>query len=249
MNPLRWLSALLLALALAAGASLWLQRQAAAALRDEIMLLREENRELARLRAERQRLLTAQVPVAELERLRADRAAIVRLRDEIEKLKARTDDKARSVAQATAPLIPAGEWKNAGRMTPHDTVETLLWAGTRRDVDTIAGAISFEAVAGRQAQAMFALLPEALRSQHGSVERFVASMMAKEPPALAARVIEEKLTADRMLVAIRVQNQDGREKIARYTMKRADDGWRMEVPLAVVHGIAKQMGVALQALN
>ncbi|MBI4623853.1 MAG: hypothetical protein HY736_11645 [Verrucomicrobia bacterium] len=97
MNPLRWLSALLLALACVAGASLWLQRQAAAALRDEIVLLREENRELARLRAENRRLVAAQAPAAELERLRADRAAIVRLRGEIEKLKAKTDETARRV--------------------------------------------------------------------------------------------------------------------------------------------------------
>ncbi len=98
MSALRWLSALLLALALVAGAALLLQRQIAAQLRDEIALLRDENRTLARLRAEHERLTAAQIPAAELERLRADRAAVVQLRAEIEQLKARTDERARATA-------------------------------------------------------------------------------------------------------------------------------------------------------
>src|SRR4051812_49000207 len=88
MNRLRWLSALLLMVALAAGAALWLQRQAALALREEIAALREEQRGLEQLRAENRRLAAAQLPDAELARLRDDHAAVVRLRGEIEKLKA-----------------------------------------------------------------------------------------------------------------------------------------------------------------
>ncbi len=99
MNPLRWLSALLLALALVAGASLWLQRQAAAVLRDEIVLLREESRELARLRAENQRLVSAKLPAPELERLRADHAAVMRLRSEIETLKDNVQQRERALAE------------------------------------------------------------------------------------------------------------------------------------------------------
>ena len=87
MNALRWLSVVLLALALVAGASLWLQRQTAAQLRSEIALLREENRELARLRTENQRLIAAQTPETELARLRADHAAVLRLRAELDALK------------------------------------------------------------------------------------------------------------------------------------------------------------------
>ena len=90
MNALRWLSVLLLALALVTGASLWLQRQAAAQLRDEIAQLREDSRELAKLRAENQRLVAAQVSAVELARLRADHAAVLRLRTELETLKTST---------------------------------------------------------------------------------------------------------------------------------------------------------------
>ena len=86
MNTFRWFSVLLLAVALVAGAALWLERQAAVQLRDEIALLRDERRELARLRAENQRLAGALPPPATLAALRADHAAVLRLRGEVAKL-------------------------------------------------------------------------------------------------------------------------------------------------------------------
>ena len=98
MSVLRWPSTLLLALALVAGASLWLQRQAADALRSEIALLRDENRELAKLRAENERLVAAKLPAAELERLRADHAAVVRMQGEIEALRRSVQEKERAIS-------------------------------------------------------------------------------------------------------------------------------------------------------
>jgi hypothetical protein len=91
MTPLRWLSVALLVLAVAGGVGLWLQRQSAAALRAELSLLREENRELASLRRENERLLSSQVSVVEWQRLQADHAAVVRLRDEIQNLNQRAE--------------------------------------------------------------------------------------------------------------------------------------------------------------
>lgn len=87
----------MLALALAAGAALMLQRQSAKQLCDEIALLRDENRELARLRTDNARLVAAQPSAAELEQLRADRAAVVQLRAEMETLSARLQARERAV--------------------------------------------------------------------------------------------------------------------------------------------------------
>ena len=97
MRALRFLSVVLLALAFVAGAALWLQRQSATQLRGEIALLRDEHRKLAELRAENARLIAAQPSAAQLEAMRADHAAVLRLRGEIEKLKAETDEQARTV--------------------------------------------------------------------------------------------------------------------------------------------------------
>jgi hypothetical protein len=97
MRAVRWVFVAILAVAITA--VLFLQRATAANLRSELVLLREEHREMARLKAERDRLKAAQVPSAELERLRADRAALVQLRSEIDAMKTRTDDLARREAK------------------------------------------------------------------------------------------------------------------------------------------------------
>lgn len=117
MSALRWLSGLFLALALVAGAALWLQRQAAADLREEIGLLREEQRELTRLRAENRRLAAAQPSPAELSNLQADRAAVLRLRAEIEKSRDSLLARERALANGASepgngsPPAPAIEWR------------------------------------------------------------------------------------------------------------------------------------------
>jgi hypothetical protein len=91
MSAPRWVSAVFVIVALVAGAMLWLQHQATLAFRSEVDLLRDENRRLARMRVEHERLLTVQPSGSELERLRADHAALVRFRTEIEQMKARAE--------------------------------------------------------------------------------------------------------------------------------------------------------------
>lgn len=91
MAPLRGVSVALLLLAVGSGVGLWLQWQSAAALRAELSLLRAENRELASLRRENERLLNSKVSSGEWQRLQADHAAVVRLRDEIQNLNQRAE--------------------------------------------------------------------------------------------------------------------------------------------------------------
>ena len=109
MRALRGLWFVLVGLAFVAGGALLLQWQAAQALRSELALVRLENREIERLRAEQERLKAAQITPAELERLQADRSALVRLRGEIETLQKRADERGRETAnsQAKAPASPA----------------------------------------------------------------------------------------------------------------------------------------------
>ncbi len=99
MTASRWVSVGLLGIAAVAGAALWLQRQAAADLRDEIALLRDDRRELARLRDENQRLAAALPPAVKLEELRADRAAVLRMRSEIERARRGLEAREQALAQ------------------------------------------------------------------------------------------------------------------------------------------------------
>lgn len=82
--------------------SLALQHQANVELRGLIGLLREQNQEVLRLRAEQTRLIRAQISPAELESLRADHAAIARLRSEIELAQTRLTESER-VVPVSAP--------------------------------------------------------------------------------------------------------------------------------------------------
>lgn len=248
MNPLRWLTALLLALALVAGAMLWLQRQAAEALREEIVLLREENRAFARLRAENRRLLALQVPDAELQRLRADRAAIGRLRGEIDELKAKTDENARRAELASAPLVPAGEWRNAGRATPGAAAETMYRAVARRDVDGLAAMLSLDPPLRDQAGALFDALPEPVRAQYGTVDRLIAFSLLKDNFPAAMRVAEEKLAGENSAsVIIRVLNQGGVTRVSSLHFRRTGDGWRLAVLPGAVQKIAHDFAWQSQA--
>jgi len=99
----RWISLGFLGLAVGTGGMWWVQRREAEALRIEVMLLRDAQRDLDARREEHRRLLAAQAPAAEVERLRADRAVLLRLRGEIEALQASAERKARRQA------APAGD--------------------------------------------------------------------------------------------------------------------------------------------
>ncbi|MBL9199099.1 MAG: hypothetical protein JNL39_01280 [Opitutaceae bacterium] len=110
---MRWLSILFLIVALGSGAALWLQREAAAGLRDDLALLHGDRREIARLREENARLAAALPPAGTLEALRADRAAVARLRREIETTREKLETRERALAAPPAAAAPAPALKLA----------------------------------------------------------------------------------------------------------------------------------------
>lgn len=251
MSALRWLSGLLLALAVVAGGALLWQRQATAQLRGEIALLRNEHRQLERLRAENQRLVAAQVSDTELAQLRADRAALARLGGELASVKAQTDKMTRAAEFAPETMVAAGEWKNAGRVTPAAAVETLLWAASRHDVDALASMLIFDAELRPAVDRFFADLPEALQTQHGTVERLVvARSLTSDLPLAAMQIVAEtRPNADHAELVVRLQGQDGHTKEIPLSMQRRDDGWRLVVPPKALQKIANEIGAQMPAVR
>lgn len=79
-------SLLIVVVLLASGAALWSQRLQTMSLSTELDSARAATGELARLRAENQRLREKQIPAAQLEALRADHAALPQLRAQVEAL-------------------------------------------------------------------------------------------------------------------------------------------------------------------
>lgn len=98
----RFITGVLLVLVALAGAALGWRHQATEALRAEVALLREENRELVGLRAEQRRLVTTEMSAEELTRLRGDHVAVIRLRGEIEKSKEALRVRERALAERSA---------------------------------------------------------------------------------------------------------------------------------------------------
>jgi hypothetical protein len=245
MSLLRWLSALLLALALMAGAAWWLQVQSAGQLRGEVALLRDENRELARLREENLRLAARQPTAAQLAALRADHVAVAQLKSQIEALREKTIPPSRAVSalevkdvDTAAPAsaearalfqFPEKGWKNVGRATPGATVETALWAATGGDLDALTTTFVIEDGARTKAAAMFSVLPEAARAQYGTPEKLIAALFVAKDLPVSVKLGGVVTGADSTKLLLRVQSTGGAVRDAAITLRSDADGWRVVV--------------------
>jgi small-conductance mechanosensitive channel len=148
MRARRWISFAIMVVAVAAFARYLLARQESAALRAEIALLQQENDQVARLRAEHERLRAAKISDAELERLRSDRAALARLRAEINALEESAERKASRAQGETAPkalpplvlnLAMAGDggWLIDGSPADQNALRQLLTDFARRSEQVV----------------------------------------------------------------------------------------------------------------
>ena len=226
--------AVLTGLAVALGLGLAWQRLQMRPLQAELEVLRDQQKEIGRLRAEHGRLAAAQVPEAELQRLRSDRAAIVRLRREVAGLRAKAELKA-AAAAAPAPErfdmgvdMPAAEWRNAGAATPAAALETVLWAAAGGDVETFSRRIRFDAAARTAALDLLQSLPPAERARHPSPEALLAYLSIKEVPIGTATVTNWSGRSDAIRSASVTLAAPG-EKTKRVSLVFVRDGaeWKM----------------------
>jgi small-conductance mechanosensitive channel len=148
MRARGWITFAIMVVAVAAFARYLLARQESAALRAEIALLQQENDQVARLRAEHERLRAAKISDAELERLRSDRAALARLRAEINALEESAERKASRAQGETAPkalpplvlnLAMAGDggWLIDGSPADQNALRQLLTDFARRSEQVV----------------------------------------------------------------------------------------------------------------
>lgn len=234
-------------LAVAGGALLWLQRQAGGQLRGELALLRERSDQLAAERALNRRLASEQVAAGELERLRADREALGRLRRELAELEgaapkppiARKDE----AGEAMRTSVPASEWKNAGRATPHAAVETALWAAAGGDIERLAELLTLGPEARRRAEAVLAGLPAEVRAEYPTPEKFAALFTARDvPPGAAMTLYPTKARNDHeVTLRVELEHREAAERGTRHaargallTLRRFGDGWKLVVPESAV---------------
>jgi hypothetical protein len=264
MSALRWLSALCLAIALATGAAWWLQRQAAAELRTEIALAREDGRELVRLQAENGRIAASLPSDAELARMRADHAAIAELRSQLEQSKQSLQARERALA---APVPVAGTNRaaalgggadqttrlppltNAGRATPAAAAETAFWAAGKRDVDSLASLLTFAPAVRQDVEQLLASLPPGKRAEFGTPERLVAQSMLNIPLPVGLRVIDEKqIDPDHANLGVEMQSESGASgRTVPLSLERSPDGWRLLVPAGAIRDLARTLAPPSEA--
>lgn len=245
----------------AGGAAVFLQHQDNRALRREVGLLRTEVQMATRTM---DRVATSRVqdagPTAGTGVVMpsGDSGELVKLREEMAALRKSTQGLTELVqtAQAAAKLksmstpessvatklIPATEWKNAGKGSPEAAAETALWAALGGDVETLANTLVFTPTAKAKGDAWFASLPESTRQQYGSAEKVMALLIARESGALTGMQVlgQKDIGADDVGLRIRFTS-DGKTKDDTFLMHRNPDGWRLLLPDQTVENLAKKL--------
>jgi RNA polymerase sigma factor (sigma-70 family) len=123
---------------------------------------------------------------------------------------------------------PARVWINAGRATPEATMETLLFAGAKGDLDMIVSGIELGAEMSAKLQSQ---LSPAEREQPNAPERLLARMLATSTASVGNMQVTSREEVDSTTILLRAQmeNTDGLAKDREYTFRRSSDGWRMLV--------------------
>ena len=221
------------------GGILFLQHQTAVQLRTELSELRRQQAEIAQIRRENQQLSAQRVSPEVLAALRSDHASLLRMREEIDALKSRPPEPTVAVNQPPAVrLVPANEWKNAGRATAAATLESFLWAATHGDTDALIGMLDFRTgEAGGKLEEVFAGLPAEVRGRYGSPERMFASLlaakMASTVKAIAVVTQSEfdssSSSRKSAVVRVRYENANGLQKDQPIILTRNTGEWRFIV--------------------
>lgn len=250
---------------LLAGA-LYLQHTAVTQLRDEVAALRGDVQLMAKAAKDaagaprpQETAAAATVVVAPETPLTDDaRTELGKLRDEIRGLKANTQEIAQFAKMATAAaavknmdtsaipanITPVGALKNAGKGTPAQAVESILWAATGGDVELLSDGLLIEPKAKPKAAEWFATLPEATRAQYGSPEKVLALMIARDAAALSGMQVlaQQEIKPDLTAVRVRMQVDTGKTKDETLAFYRAPDGWRMILPQDFLEKQMKALG-------
>lgn len=247
---------LTLAAVVAVGVIWQRERAAAAALQDRFAALALQEKRLAQLQAERDRL--AREIQAAPQYLSAETAA---------------------PAPAPAPVVqpappawtvgewtPASAWRNAGRATPQTTTTTLLWAAANGDVAQVRDLFVFGEDTRAKARAWFDSLPPEIRSTYATPEDLVAGVtLAQISPDRAQLSWLHEDATDRAIVGLLVGSprvassqplpvlkapvgnfppaleDRSRYNVVVLNLQRAADGWRVQVPADAIDNLMRKL--------
>lgn len=144
---------------------------------------------------------------------------------------------------ASARLRPAETWRNHGRATPKDALETVFWATWSLDHAALGKTIAVDPVDRARLETVFALIPDFVREKLKitSPEEIFAGVWALENNDRYATLLPGSSTAqgsDEAEVQFEFQRA-GEDRIStgRMRFRRGADGWQWVVP----HGELERM--------
>lgn len=188
-----------------------------------------------------------------------DGEAIAHLRGELEALKRSVAERARAREAAgverrpgpaverersmAAEMVPAAEWRNRGRASPTDAMETALWAAAGGDVTALAEMLELAPAARAKAEALLQRLPETIRAQTATPEQLVALLGSTDVPLGSAMILTPD-TKDAPGTWRVAQISDGKGKLKRAAIALTEKAgrWSLVVPESAIDRYAARLG-------
>jgi len=222
-------------LALSALLGVWwgVERSATIRLQAQLKELRDREAELSNLHKAHDRLTRLASQEPQSSRL-ADVASPTNA--------AQPGDSGKSSAGSMKPGIwaPAGGWRNCGRATPESTIETVLWAASGGDLDSLKASLFIGDEARSKAASVLANLPDGSQRQFATPEDLLALIVAGNIPLDSALLAARQQNGSNDVTEyLRLKDAQGRSRQVFLSLRNGPDGWRLSVPANVLEPIAR----------
>jgi len=136
---------------------------------------------------------------------------------------------------------PAEEWTDVGQATPVATLESVLWASRGGEVGRLGQLLNLDGAARQAASELYASLPSEAKTEYGTPEQLVATMVSAEMPddytAFAIMPINDAKSTTTALIA-RVEDASGDQSNLALSFQHSASGWKMNVPAKAVQRFA-----------
>jgi RNA polymerase sigma factor (sigma-70 family) len=206
----------------------------------------DQNLELSTLRKENERLTqatAADAPASSVaavaDEYAAQATAIARAMTQRQAERANASAAATQPAASVQPAVTARGHSNHGQATAHDAALTFAWACDISDPDALADLIYFDGKAREKALDVLATMPESIRAQFRTPEKFYGLLVAAstlEAPPPAADLME-RIMVQVELSPGRVATRRVGSSVNYHEYQQTSEGWKYVLPEAGVKGL------------
>jgi hypothetical protein len=233
----------------------FVEKSTGAGLSAQLDTAQQAHRELTTLRRERQRLQRLEQEAQEIRS--TVRSATPGARPNAESTSAHTPE-----TMVLGEWAPAGTWKNRGRTTATNTIETMMWAAAGGDVENIRRVLQLDDATRIKLDELFATLSPATRTLYPTPTHLVAAFTAKAIPLGEAQLVwQQQLGPDDAVACVwsksALADPSGpgekptepnsppgpghQTKSVFLTLRRTTEGWHIVVPPRAIDSLAKEL--------